>query len=68
MTRSVPEWLAAFDAALRGGDPAAVTALFVPDCYWRDLLAFTWNIKTMEGPAQIADMLAATLTGVRPGN
>ena len=68
MTRSVADWLAAFDAALRGGDPAEVTALFVPDCYWRDLLAFTWNIKTMEGPAQIAEMLAATLTNVQPDN
>ena len=32
-----------------GGDPAAVAALFEAEGYWRDLVAFTWNIRTMEG-------------------
>jgi putative flavoprotein involved in K+ transport len=32
-------------------DPDAVAALFHEDCYWRDLVSFTWNIKTMEGQA-----------------
>ena len=29
-------------------------ALFAEECYWRDLVAFTWNIMTMEGQAAIA--------------
>ena len=48
------DWLSAFAAALEQGDIAAVVALFVPDCNWRDLLAFTWNIKTLEGRPDIA--------------
>ena len=31
--------------------------MFGDDCYWRDILAFTWNIKTMEGRPSIVAML-----------
>ena len=65
---AITTWLSAFDQALAAGDPAAAAALFLQDCYWRDLVAFTWNIKTLEGRAAIAEMLAATLPGARPGN
>jgi ketosteroid isomerase-like protein len=41
-------WLAAFAAALDSRDGDALIALFAEDCYWRDLVAFTWNIKTLE--------------------
>ncbi len=51
-----------FDEALVAGDTAAAADLFADDGYWRDLVAFTWNIKTVEGPAGVQDMLDATLT------
>src|ERR1700729_2686829 len=54
------------EAALKRGDTAAAVALFQPDCYWRDLVAFTWNIKTMEGRDQIAAMLDAPLPAIKP--
>ncbi|TPM63857.1 NAD(P)/FAD-dependent oxidoreductase [Mesorhizobium sp. B2-2-4] len=59
-------WLGAFDKALEAGDIAAAANLFVDDCYWRDLLTFTWNVTTMEGREAIADMLKATLAATRP--
>jgi putative flavoprotein involved in K+ transport len=65
-TTAVNAWLAEFGDALAAGDPARAAALFAPDCYWRDLVAFTWNIKTMEGRGAIAEMLQAVLPGVRP--
>ena len=55
-----------FDAALAAGDIDAAVGMFAPECYWRDLVAFTWNIKTVEGHDQIADMLRATLSRVQP--
>ncbi len=61
-------WLNDFETALKSGDVGAVTALFDDDCYWRDLVSFTWNIKTMEGKAQISDMLKATLGKVKPSD
>jgi putative flavoprotein involved in K+ transport len=65
---AVTTWLTAFGAALAAGDAAAAAELFVPDCYWRDLIAFTWNVKTLEGRDAIAGMLGETLPEVRPGN
>ncbi|ALG86305.1 NAD(P)/FAD-dependent oxidoreductase [Gordonia phthalatica] len=54
----VDAWLERFNTALASGEPAAVAALFVEDSYWRDLVAFTWNLKTVEGHEQITAMLA----------
>jgi putative flavoprotein involved in K+ transport len=50
------EWLARFEAALGDPDGADWGGLFAADAYWRDLIAFTWNIVTLEGPDAIADM------------
>jgi putative flavoprotein involved in K+ transport len=65
---AVMAWLSAFEHALAAGDPAAAAALFLADCYWRDLIAFTWNIKTLEGRAAITEMLEETLSRVQPAN
>ncbi len=63
----VTDWLSAFGDALAAGDPAAAAALFTEDCFWRDLVSFTWNITTLEGRPAIAAMLAETLPRVQPG-
>ena len=60
------DWLHKFGTALERGDINAAAGLFEPDGFWRDLIAFTWNIKTCEGHAEIKAMLAATLKGVAP--
>ncbi|MDP2613964.1 NAD(P)/FAD-dependent oxidoreductase, partial [Oceanobacter sp. 2_MG-2023] len=36
--------------------------------FWRDLVAFTWNIKTREGREAIEAMLSDTLAQVQPSN
>ncbi len=59
-------WLDTFDAALRAGDAAGASALFAIESFWRDLVAFTWNIKTLEGRDEIAAMLDATLSRTGP--
>jgi putative flavoprotein involved in K+ transport len=61
-------WLQKFGAALEKGDLNAATGMFEPGGYWRDLVSFTWNVKTCEGRAEIKAMLAATLAGVKPKN
>ncbi|TIN16227.1 MAG: NAD(P)/FAD-dependent oxidoreductase, partial [Mesorhizobium sp.] len=65
-SKQAAAWLESLARALGAGDAAAASNLFVDDCYWRDLLTFTWNITTMEGRAAIADMLAATLATTKP--
>jgi putative flavoprotein involved in K+ transport len=67
-TQTVKSWLKRFDKALTARDAEAAAKLFGADSYWRDLVSFTWNIKTVEGREQIADMLKATLKSVKPSN
>lgn len=59
-------WLATLGNNLESGDIAAALDLFDEGCCWRDLVAFTWTIRTMEGKPAIADMLAATLAATEP--
>ena len=66
-TAQASAWLADFTTVLARGDIDAAVALFEPDCYWRDLVAFTWNISTQEGPDAIRTMLQARLADVKPG-
>ncbi len=61
-------WLSEFEKALQTKNAQAAIALFDDECYWRDLVSFTWNIKTMEGQAQIAEMLKATLNTALPSS
>ena len=60
------EWLTAFQKALTARDADAAAALFANESYWRDIVSFTWNITTVEGPAGVADLLRATLDDVDP--
>ena len=65
-TAAAKRWLADFGSALERQDISAALALFGDGCYWRDLVAFTWNIRTQEGPAAIRDMLLARLADTAP--
>ena len=55
----ITAWLASLEGALSRHDWEAASALFLDESYWRDLTAFTWNIKTMEGREAIRAMLEA---------
>ena len=66
-TATVTTWLGQFGEALTANDPAGAAALFTEDSFWRDLIAFTWNIRTFEGRDEITRMLGATLSRVQPG-
>jgi putative flavoprotein involved in K+ transport len=65
-TAQASAWLADFSTVLARGDVSAAVALFDPECFWRDLVAFTWNISTQEGPEAIRTMLEARLADTRP--
>jgi putative flavoprotein involved in K+ transport len=67
-TATVHAWLSEFDTALQAQDIQRVLSLFGEECYWRDFLAFTWNLKTSEGKDDIQAMLNATLDSARPSN
>ena len=58
-TQQLADWLSSFGNALEHGDIASATAMFDQECYWRDLVAFTWNLKTLESQDEISRMLQA---------
>jgi putative flavoprotein involved in K+ transport len=67
-TTVIKAWLSNLDKALKKKDYKAAGALFADDSYWRDLVSFTWNIKTAEGRDQIIAMMAATMPDLEPSH
>jgi putative flavoprotein involved in K+ transport len=61
ITEQINNVLSTLNDALTNNDADALVNCFLEDGYWRDLLAFTWNIKTLEGHDQINDMLQSQL-------
>ena len=58
--------VADLERAMVAQDGAAVAELFLETGFWRDLAAFTWNLKTCEGRAEIARMATAQLPRIAP--
>src|SRR5215207_1999902 len=65
---AVDTWLADFGDALAQRDVDRAAGMFGEQSFWRDLIAFTWNIVTVEGPAGVADLLTETLDRTDPTN
>ncbi len=61
-------WFAAFERALVTRDTAAAAALFATTSYWRDLVAFSWNITTVENRDGVARLLESTLDQASPSS
>jgi hypothetical protein len=58
-------WLARFEQALARGE-VRLENLFHSDSYWRDLLALTWRIKTVNGVGAISQELKVHVGRARP--
>jgi putative flavoprotein involved in K+ transport len=63
---STDQWLAEFGEALEQGDVDRAAGMFAEQSFWRDLIAFSWNIVTVEGPAGVRSLLEGTLETARP--
>jgi putative flavoprotein involved in K+ transport len=61
-------WLDAFGSVLAENDAHAAAQLFIADGLWRDVLAFTWTIRTAQGRAAIEDIFGATFARVKATN
>jgi hypothetical protein len=60
------DWLARFERALTARDDSALKALFHRDSHWRDVLALTWRIKTVDGADAILRELNPHANRVKP--
>jgi NAD(P)-binding Rossmann-like domain len=59
-------WLVQFEAAFAAPSQARLKTLFRSDSYWRDVLALTWHIKTVNGSDGILRELATHAGRARP--
>src|SRR5256885_11652586 len=59
-------WLAEFEAALATRDDGALKKLFHPDSYWRDALALSWTLQTINGRDDILKTLKAQAAHAAP--
>lgn len=55
------EWLAAFSEAVQSAHPRRVAETFLENGWFRDILVFTWDIRTLAGQEKITAYLAGTL-------
>ncbi|MBR1229770.1 MULTISPECIES: NAD(P)/FAD-dependent oxidoreductase [unclassified Bradyrhizobium] len=59
-------WLAQFEEALAKSDSGLLKALFHADSHWRDVLALSWNIQTVNGADAILKELSVHAPAAGP--
>ena len=60
------DWLARFERALAEPNDGLLKTLFHPDSHWRDVLALTWQIRTVHGLDAILRELKTHIGQARP--
>jgi cation diffusion facilitator CzcD-associated flavoprotein CzcO len=59
-------WLTQFESALATSGDTLLKTLFHPESHWRDVLALSWNIQTINGAEAILSALKADAGRARP--
>ena len=62
----VTRWLLLFEQALSSASSDTLRELFHEDCHWRDLLAATWEVKTVSGLRNILALIESFTPDTRP--
>ncbi len=60
------DWLAQFESAIAKPDESALKTLFLPESYWRDVLALSWNLQTVNGADAVLTELKARVGSAAP--
>jgi putative flavoprotein involved in K+ transport len=63
---SAEAWLTQFESALADPGDGSLEQLFHPDSFWRDVLALSWNLQTINGREAILKELKARAGHVAP--
>ncbi|MBB5167546.1 NAD(P)/FAD-dependent oxidoreductase [Mycobacterium sp. AZCC_0083] len=64
----VARWLGVFNEALAAQDVQAVAALFTQDCYWRDIVALSWDVGWVHGRTEVAEVMLSDVADIDPKN
>lgn len=65
-TAQLAAWIEILGERLAQRNVDATLELFADECYWRDLLLFSWNLVTLEGKPAIRDLLETRLEQTQP--
>src|SRR5262245_59281429 len=66
ITSIAENWLTQFERALAKTDDVLLKTLFHPDSHWRDVLALTWHIRTVNGLDAILSELRVHISRANP--
>jgi cation diffusion facilitator CzcD-associated flavoprotein CzcO len=66
ISASVESWLTEFERALEHPESGALALLFHRDSFWRDVLALSWTLQTLNGADAILKELTALAGRTRP--
>ena len=66
ISTAAENWLAQFERALAKPDDSLLQSLFHPDSYWRDVLALSWKLQTINGADAILKELKACAGSAAP--
>lgn len=68
LTAIARQWLSQFASALYTANPTAVAATFQQTGWFRDVLTFSWDNRTLEGQEKISFYLSDKLTSTKVSN
>ncbi|KAK3076157.1 hypothetical protein LTS18_013774, partial [Coniosporium uncinatum] len=60
-TAVVQQWLHNFEEVLSVGDASRLREVLHEECWWRDALALTWDLRTLHGLDKVRGMLDGKL-------
>ena len=55
------QWLDLLEDVLSKGDVSRLDTVFHRDCWWRDALTFTWDLRTLHGVDKLTQYIASNL-------
>ena len=59
-------WIADFAAALDSRNPTRIATLFAKESFWRDILAFDWDLRMMTGAKAITERIVPLIATTAP--
>ncbi|WP_108661943.1 NAD(P)-binding domain-containing protein [Acuticoccus kandeliae] len=59
--RLVDDWLNRLECSIAARDNQQLSNLFLDECYWRDVVALSWRLQTLENRARIVETLGPAL-------
>src|SRR3954452_17591091 len=68
VSAAAENWLAQFENAIAKRDELLLKSLFHPESYWRDVLALSWNLQTINGADAILGELRACAASASPAS